>query len=471
MGSGEMKRRHILSTVFIIIVSVRSDNSALEYYRYFSAMYNQYRNNIDSARNWYDKLLANSMPVHAYKGYIELLFTQGKHAAITQLMPYIQKILNANPDMQHICAHALARTGKVKESDELLIRAAQQHKTHQEIIFYAAQTYMRRKEPENALMIIDTLLNSTPRMPSHYAFYFLKSHIYTSLNQVDSAIDALHKCVTINPGFHKAKFMLTVLNNKKENLTTPGRSRVHTLQILAHAGKYEQVFKHLTEWITNEPNNQLWYEYLYQLTQKIDPEKIITFLHTHDNPYAHAYLGLLYLQTNNLSQSLEYLHNAFTQSSDIKLKTKLALQQARIYYEQKEYNKMITILEKGYELDQNYAPLLNMLAYSYAKQNKNLDKALNLIDRVLENNTDNPYYRDTKAVVLYAKGEYSKAQKILEPLVEQVPTDTTILNHLSKVFSKQGMHKDAQVIAQRAYSVAKTSDEKQKWEQRIKELR
>ena len=51
-----------------------------------------------------------------------------------------------------------------------LIMLNEQNKSNQELAFKVVQMYLERAEPENALKVINNLLNSSPRRPNNFIF-------------------------------------------------------------------------------------------------------------------------------------------------------------------------------------------------------------------------------------------------------------------------------------------------------------
>jgi tetratricopeptide (TPR) repeat protein len=73
---------------------------------------------------------------------------------------------------------------------------------------------------------------------------------------------------------------------------------------------------------------------------------------------------------------------------------------------------------KAYEKALKYNPenstVLNNLAYEYSLEGRNLDKALDMVERALELSANSPTYLDTKAWVLYKLGRYAEAKKVMQ---------------------------------------------------------
>ncbi len=76
------------------------------------------------------------------------------------------------------------------------------------------------------------------------------------------------------------------------------------------------------------------------------------------------------------------------------------------------YDGYLDLIEQGYrdrlKLENN-VNVKNELAYFLATENRKLNEAFHLINEVLEEEPDDLYNLDTKAVILYQQGEYQKA--------------------------------------------------------------
>src|ERR1700733_202627 len=146
-----------------LITQLNAAENASTYHRYLCANYYQSSGNKEKAQNWYDKLFTSSNSLYTHKGYLNFLSDTKQFKQIVSLMPTLNKNFKNDPEIQLIFANALEKTNLIKESDSHIIMLSQSFKTHSEIAFRAAQTYIRRKEPENALLTINSFLNNTPR--------------------------------------------------------------------------------------------------------------------------------------------------------------------------------------------------------------------------------------------------------------------------------------------------------------------
>ena len=84
------------------------------------------------------------------------------------------------------------------------------------------------------------------------------------------------------------------------------------------------------------------------------------------------------------------------------------------------------LIEQAYryrvEIDDN-PETKNRLAYFLATENKNLNEALQLINETLKEEPDNSNLMDTKAVILFKKGEYLKSHEIVLQYEDRINKD------------------------------------------------
>ena len=187
-------------------------------HRCFWANYLQFGGEHQKAMQWYDFLTAfDNHP--AYKGYIHLLFDLQKHTEIAQLIPKLDTTFNKDPDIGFLFVQVLENVGKQDEAAVRLFKLNEEFKQNQEIAFHAAQTYLARKEPENALKVIEALLNKSTRKANNFIFYFLAAQICLQLNRKGDALEYAQKSIELHPGFDKGWLMRAMLEEQAGKIT------------------------------------------------------------------------------------------------------------------------------------------------------------------------------------------------------------------------------------------------------------
>lgn len=243
---------HSIAGIMLIcggIVQSADSVDASNMHNYLWANYNQFRGNNEQASAWYQRVFETNPSLHSYRGYLYHLDEAGKYQEIVDLFPKIKDSVAEDSKIQLIHALALSQVGRATASDEELIRLQAKFKGDKEITFYTANTYLRTKEPENALSVIDDFLKVSPRRPQNFIFYFMKSQIYSQLNKFDDALANIKQALQLHPQFDKAWLLLALLEEQ--------------------AGKVKEAIQGYTSYleITTEPNKNIE-QHLLQLALK-----------------------------------------------------------------------------------------------------------------------------------------------------------------------------------------------------------
>ena len=137
-------------------------------------------------------------------------------------------------------------------------------------------------------------------------------------------------------------------------------------------------------------------------------------------------LSNAHMEAHNPALAVKSLEDGL---NDYPVSLDLHLSLAFIYDKQKDFNNCERILKKALEIDPKSAVTLNFLGYLYADYNKKLDEAEKLIDQALEIDPDNYAYLDSKAWVLYRKGNYKEAMTYIQKALSFDNEDEELLEH------------------------------------------
>lgn len=95
-------------------------------------------------------------------------------------------------------------------------------------------------------------------------------------------------------------------------------------------------------------------------------------------------------------------------------------------------------LQLALKLSQDHPLVLNYLGYSWIEMGKNLDQALGMIEKAVEQRPTDGFIVDSLGWAHYQLGNYEDAVSYLERAVELEPNDSTINEHLGDALWKVG---------------------------------
>jgi tetratricopeptide (TPR) repeat protein len=105
------------------------------------------------------------------------------------------------------------------------------------------------------------------------------------------------------------------------------------------------------------------------------------------------------------------------------------------------------------EIDDDFAPALNYLGYMWADGGRNLEEALDLVERAVAIEPDNGAYVDSLGWVLFRLGRHEQARQLLERAARLIPGDAVISEHLGDLYLAVGRPAEARLHYERALSL------------------
>jgi tetratricopeptide (TPR) repeat protein len=99
----------------------------------------------------------------------------------------------------------------------------------------------------------------------------------------------------------------------------------------------------------------------------------------------------------------------------------------------KEYQKSDKAYEDALAVDPNNSLILNNYSYYLALRKENLDKAEKMSALLIKNNSNNASFLDTYAWVLFMKGNYKEAKKVMEKAISSDEATATHFDHYGDI--------------------------------------
>lgn len=217
--------------------------------------------------------------------------------------------------------------------------------------------------------------------------------------------------------------------------------RIRLGQILFEKGDYTNAAIAMEDAVTKFPKNYVINLILgLSLAQSSDHEGALQYLESavtlnpNDLNSTLAYSFSLN-QTKKEDEALIYLKRALR----IDPKNTQALGMMGLIYDGKDlFNKSDSIYSIAVEIDSSDILILNNFAYSLAERGVNLDKALRMVQKAVDEDPENSSYLDTIGWVFYQMGDYKQAEEYIKKAMEYDENNSTLLDHLGDVFYRMG---------------------------------
>ncbi len=169
------------------------------------------------------------------------------------------------------------------------------------------------------------------------------------------------------------------------------------------------------------------------------------------------FAGTGYLVQNNYRKSVRMLDQGRKYTIDPNLLTVFYGQLGDAYNGLKEHEKSYKAYDKALENSPNNDHVLNNYSYFLSLANKDLEKALEMSSRLIEQHPQNPTYLDTHGWVLYTNGQFKESKEFLEKAAS-IGEDGTVIEHYGDVLFQLGEIEEAIKQWERARDLGDTSE-------------
>ena len=139
------------------------------------------------------------------------------------------------------------------------------------------------------------------------------------------------------------------------------------------------------------------------------------------------------------------------------------------YERSKQWTKAEVDLKKALEMQPEQPHVLNYLGYSWIDQGINLDDAMKMIRRAVDQRPDDGYIVDSLGWAYYRIADYENAVKHLERAIDLKPEDPTINDHLGDAYWRVGRTLEAKFQWAHARDLKPEADELPKIEAKLRD--
>ncbi len=222
-------------------------------------------------------------------------------------------------------------------------------------------------------------------------------------------------------------------------LTHPSDSSVKVVYVdhLISSGRVEQALEYLKQWIAQSPEQETPYEYLIsgELFLK-RPDSALVYINNAIEQFPQnidfaTYKAMFYYTEGDKQRSLKEWKKILKIAPDDSTRCSIYCSMGDVAGEITEWKNRDKTAYKYYEkalaIDSMYIPALNNYSYKLSEDSTQIDKALTLARRMMQQDTSNPTYLDTYAWILFKAGLTDEALKIMRQAISLDTTNNEVL--------------------------------------------
>lgn len=355
-------------------------------------------------------------------GRAEYAFQQ----AITQKPSFVDPLLSLGALYE--------ATGRKEKALQLYSNYQEKHGPNPVVAESLAQMYIEREQFDKALEQFSVMEAADPddlNARMKVAFILIQEKRYKE------AIVKLEELLGKVPTADKVRFYLGAVYEEVKDYksaaphflkipvgsTYYGESRIHASYLYKLIGESDRAVEVIEDAIRNMPDHAPFYSlYASHLDERREYKK------------AQAMLKDAVKRFPQSTQLLYFLGNMHDRLGD---------RQATI-----ETMKAVLAMEE------DHVQALNFLAYTYAETGADLDAAERMARRALELKPDDGYIMDTLGWVLFKRGQFEDAVKVLEDAHRLQPNEAIIADHLGDAYYYFRMPERAKRLYERAAALA-----------------
>lgn len=151
-----------------------------------------------------------------------------------------------------------------------------------------------------------------------------------------------------------------------------------------------------------------------------------------DEPRVNTILGIAYNRLGRNDEAIRVLEKAHgLDPKDLNTISQLAL----IYDGLKKYDESDALYEKALLLDANNHLVLNNYAYSLSERDVQLQRAMEMSKKAIEQQPDNQSYLDTYGWIFFKLGNYAEAERWIKKAIDKGNANAVLYEHLGDVYS------------------------------------
>ncbi len=415
---------------------------------------------------------------------------------------YFEKYMQIDPynkAVQNNLAYLYTQLGETEKLIQLRERQLELSGFSEEAVIQLYRLYLKLERYEQAELLAKRFIEKRPQLPDGW---LLLGNLYELKKDTAAAIQSYQHALRLNTDNKQAILQLYRIHRSNGDwqgmVQTFGQifridsTNVQVRLILSEGYLFLKQYDHakriLRPLIRDQQNREQALEMLGRIaSDEKNFEEAETYFKelTQINPknkFGWFYLALLYNQQRHFQESLRVLQTALEnlhndadllglygstlsqlnrdrEALDIleranrldpkNLNTIVSL--GIIYDRLKMFQKSDSLYEAALKIYPDYPLLLNNYSYSLCEREIQLERALKMAMRALEQEPENGAFLDTVGWIYYKMGDYQTALKYIQKAIELREDSPVVIEHLGDIYYKLGNTEEARKYWQKAF--------------------
>jgi predicted Zn-dependent protease len=428
------------------LIAAGIDEQNLWYQTFLGGIYYQEKD-LDSAMVFFEKASKFHESNYDIKLTLVNIYTEkGEFNKANKILTDFENRFGQNENILLLMVKNLMGAGEIEKAEEKVMQLLENKPDE---LFYngiLAEIYRTKNEPEKARAIYDKLLNideNNAQVVFSLFDFLLAQKDYDYLVELLSNLSgndniAMQDKITLLTKLLENRDFIRVRGEGFENLLKDfeSKSAKNDIIVLIRPELYvkmenkDAAILRLEEIIVCNPQIYFaWEKLLILYSEKGDSEKLYKRGKECATKFNMSYPAkILYasgaMELKKYDEALEELRKAKIIAGNQKeMILQAQTMEADIYYRKGEYEKSFELFRNAVAENPEDLIVLNNYSYYLAEQNRDLAQAEKMIAKVILKEPENSTYLDTYAWVLYKRGKFKDAIKIMENIMKKEQRD------------------------------------------------
>ena len=363
-----------------------------------------------------------------------------------------------------------------------MVKLSEKFPENSQYLSMIAEMYMSNKEPNNAFMFYQKVLDVNPSDP--YIRITL-ADFYQQRGEVDLALENLHHGYA-NPNLDldtKIQILMGLFELKNipeeriraESLKLASTlAKVHADKAGSHAvyadllyrdSLYTEAAQEYNKVIKLDSSRYVvWEQLLFSLNNQTQTKQIIGVSKRAiklfpNQPIPYLFNAIGHFMEDSIKMAIYSLEQGFPKVQNAKLLEQFYMYLGDAYYQDEQSDKAFDAYDRCLEINPSNTFVLNNYAYYLALKKQKLDKAKTMAFTAISLDPG-PTNQDTYGWVLYQLGDYEEAFNYIEMAIKaEKDPSAEVLDHMGDVYFRLGKKKKAQKFWKKAQKSGLDTDE------------